>query len=90
MSVKKLKYELFKDKGFKNFYKEHEVEHYLAELIMEERIKKGWPQEELAKRSKVLQPTIGRIEAGHIPNITTLSKIAKGFGKKLQIKFIKK
>ena len=46
-------------------------------------------QFDLAERTGIRQSNISRIEKGQaMPSITTLSKIAHGLGKKLQIKFV--
>jgi DNA-binding XRE family transcriptional regulator len=89
MSIKKIKYELFKDKKFKDYFLRNELESGIAELIMVGRIEAGLTQEKLAKKAKLQQSSLGRIEAGnHLPNLKSLRKIAEGLNKKLIIKFI--
>jgi transcriptional regulator with XRE-family HTH domain len=46
------------------------------------RTKRGWTQEQLAKKARVHLTTIGRIEAGmrKDPDLTTRKKLAKALG----------
>jgi transcriptional regulator with XRE-family HTH domain len=54
----------------------------LSIRIRELRDLKSWSQAELARRSKVPQSTISRIEAGATPsvNLDNLEKLAKALG----------
>jgi DNA-binding XRE family transcriptional regulator len=60
-----------------------------AYAITTMRYKKKMTQKEMAKRLKISQSAVARIEqGGQNLTIETLSKIAALFGKKVQIKFI--
>lgn len=74
---------------FKQEWDSHELEYQLTINLMKERTAAGLTQLELAKRSGIRQSNISRIEQGEsIPTLITLSKLARGFGKQLQINFV--
>lgn len=55
----------------------------IARSLISDRIKRGWTQTELAKRSGVRLETIGRIEAGkHIARRETLLKLDRALAQK--------
>ncbi|MBN2209998.1 MAG: helix-turn-helix transcriptional regulator [Sedimentisphaerales bacterium] len=54
---------------------------WIGKQIKEKRMKKGWTQDDLAKKCELPQPHISRLEAGvHSPSNKTLKKIAKALG----------
>jgi transcriptional regulator with XRE-family HTH domain len=62
----------------------------LAEMVKTLRTQMGLTQEELARRSGLEQSTISAIEhqkRGYRWSRRTLEKFAKGFGKKLVVRF---
>ena len=64
-------------------------QYQLEREIINARMKNGLNQRDLAKKIKSTQAVISRIESGSVsPSINTVNKIAKAFGKKLQIKFV--
>ena len=55
----------------------------IARDLVNDRIRRGWTQTELARRSGVRLETIGRIEAGkHIPRQETLLKLDRALAGK--------
>lgn len=87
MTVKNIEKILLQDKSFNKYYLKHELEHNIAVMTKCERVKKGWTQEMLAKKAKIKQASLGRLESGnHLPNLKTIRKIAKALDKKLIIK----
>jgi len=61
----------------------------ITDSIIEERIKQNMTQEKLATAAGMKRPSLARIENGNsLPTITTLSRLAKAFGKKLEVKFV--
>ena len=58
-------------------------------VISESRINAGLTQNELALKSGLKQANLSRLENGVVnPSIETLEAIAKGLGKKLEIRFV--
>lgn len=56
-------------------------------FIRAQRRQRGWTQQELANRAGVTQPMVARIENGNNTRLTTLSRIAAAFDKKINITF---
>ncbi|MFQ5684916.1 MAG: helix-turn-helix transcriptional regulator [Candidatus Binatia bacterium] len=52
------------------------------------RLKKGWTQAELARRVRMQQPNIARLEGGNYDRVSlpTLKKIARALGAKIQVR----
>ena len=74
---------------FEEAWKETELEYQIKTMLVQARIQSGLTQKELAERSGIRQSNISRIERGDaVPTIATLAAIAKGIGKKLQIRMI--
>lgn len=68
-----------------NLQKMKELGQEMAEL----RIERGLSQAELAKSVNMKQANISKIEAGETsPTVRTLQRLAKGLGKRLEIKFV--
>lgn len=74
---------------FKKEWDENELEYQLMVMILKARNEQNLTQSELAERTGICQSNISRIEKGQaLPSISTLCKIARGLGKRLQIKFV--
>ena len=74
---------------FKKEWDKNELEYQLMRMILKARNEQHLTQSELAERTGIRQSNISRIEKGQaLPSISTLSKIAHGLGKKLQIRFV--
>ena len=77
MSVKDLKKELFKDKGFKKYFEQNKSSYEIAASVIKARISRGLSQEALAKKIRTKQPSIARLERGsYLPSLGFLEKIA--------------
>ena len=60
----------------------------IAQLVCEIRMKQGMSQTDLAKRAKVSQPMIARLEKGvsnRIPTFNTIFKVFKALGYEMSI-----
>ena len=74
---------------FKKEWDKNELEYQLMMMILKARNEQNLTQSELAERTGIRQSNISRIEKGQaLPSISTLCKIARGLGKRLQIKFV--
>ena len=81
--------EQMKDPEFKELYEKSEGEYQVAREIIKARIEKNMTQQELAEKTGMRQSNISRIENGRCsPRVETLSIIAEGLGKKLEIRFV--
>jgi DNA-binding XRE family transcriptional regulator len=80
--------DLLQDPEFKAIWEANATKRQITMAIIGERIKRKLSQEELAHKAGLKQPSIARVEGGSVmPSITTLNKIAKAFGKRLDIRF---
>jgi len=74
---------------FKQAYEDLEVEYTIMNEMLKLREKSGMSQSQLSKRTGITQPDISRLENGKAnPSIATLKKVARAFGKKLQVQFV--
>lgn len=74
---------------FQRCWEEDEPEYRLRLAIIDARQETGLTQEQLAKASGLDQRVISRMQTGNAnPTLKTLSKLAKGFGRKLEIRFV--
>jgi DNA-binding XRE family transcriptional regulator len=81
--------EELKDPEFKKIWDAGETEYQVTRLLIKARNDAGISQQQLAEASGIKQPNISAIEKGtRAPSIETLSKIAKGLGKRLKIEFV--
>lgn len=81
--------EQLNDSEFKKEWDSSEMEYQLMMMVLKARNEQNLTQSELAERTGIRQSNISRIEKGQaLPSILTLSKIAHGLGKELQIKFV--
>ena len=77
-----------KDKELKLLFDERRFYIQVAHLIADLRSKSGMSQADLAKRAKVSQPLIARLEVGdkrRIPSFDTVFKILKALGYRMEI-----
>lgn len=81
--------EQLKDPEFRAIWEDDEAEYQVRCAIIEARIATGLTQQQLAEAAGMNQRSISRIEMGNAnPTVRTLGRLAKGFGKKLQIRFV--
>lgn len=81
--------ESLKEPAFRREWDEQEAGREVMESIVEARIAAGLSQKELAERCGMKAANLCRLENGNgNPSVATLSKIAHGLGKKLQISFV--
>ncbi len=77
-----------KDKNFKLNYEQERFYLHIAHLISNLRTKSGLSQAELARKTKLSQPAIARIEKGdpsRTPTFETIFKILKALGYEMSI-----
>lgn len=72
-----------KSKGFAVAYEEIKMHLKVAKVIEELRVKEGLTQAQLAKKAKVSQPMIARLERGdqnRTPTLATINKVLSALG----------
>lgn len=72
-----------KDKEIAVSYEEVKMHLKIAKIIEELRLKAGFTQAQLAKKSKVSQPMIARLEKGdqdRVPTLATINKVLTALG----------
>lgn len=78
--------ESFKSKTFVKLYNEEAARLTLVHQIKTMRHKRKWTQKALAKRTKMTQSVIARVESGdHGFSLGTLYGIAKAFDKRIML-----
>lgn len=77
---KDLQQKLKKDPLFHEYHKVEKVKADLVIPIVKERMKKGWSQTELAKRVKVSQQQISKIENLDFSEFNTVLKVLHALG----------
>ncbi len=86
--LKKYLDQQMQDPEFKKEYDKSRIEFEITRAIVNARCESNMTQKELSLRTGIRQSNISRIENGSSsPNISTLEKIALGFGKQLYIEF---
>lgn len=81
--------EQMKDTDFKKEWDEDESRYQLMMMVIHARNEEHLTQSELAECTGLRQSNISRIEKGQLmPSIATLTKIAQGLGKRLEIRFV--
>jgi ribosome-binding protein aMBF1 (putative translation factor) len=81
--------ESLSDAEFRAEWDVQEVERAVTRQIVQARLEEGLTQQELAHRCEMKASNLCRLENGNgNPSIATLSKIAKGLGRKLEVRFI--
>ena len=73
---------------FKRVWEVNTVKREITKAIICERIKRKLTQAQLATKAGLKQPSVARVESGNMPSITTLNKIAKALGTRLEIRFV--
>jgi transcriptional regulator with XRE-family HTH domain len=88
MGVVEFRNQLMRDKGFREAYEKKDLAFEIGQAIMEARIKKGWTQEDLAKKVNTRQPSIARLESGaSLPSLSFIVKITKVLDLAFDIRF---
>lgn len=81
--------ELLQDPEFREIWEADEAEYQMRCAIIQARIETGMTQKQLAEATGMNQRAISRIEMGNTnPTVRTLGRLARGFGKKLEIRFV--
>lgn len=81
--------DLLHDHAFKEIWEANATKREITKSIIGERIKRKLFQGELARKAGIKQPSLARVEGGRtMPSITTLNKIAKAMGKRLEVRFV--
>ena len=83
MSLERLLEKQLKDKEFRLLYDERRFYLQVAHLVSDLRAKSGLSQAVLAKRAKVSQPLIARLEVGdprRTPTFDTIFRVLKALG----------
>ncbi len=77
------------DSETKKAYEELEPEYQLIYAMVESRREKNLSQQELADVTGINRSDISKIENGNAnPSLRTIKRVAKGLGKKVEIRFI--
>jgi DNA-binding XRE family transcriptional regulator len=77
------------DPEFKKIWEESEADYQMSKLMIEARKKKRLSQRTLAKTVGTTQAVLSRIESNATsPTLRMATKIARGLGKRLQIRFV--
>jgi len=85
-TFKQFKTKALKDKAIKAEYDSLEPEYEVVKTIINQRIKRGWSQTQLAEAVGSRQPVISRLERGEgNPFLQTLHEIAKALDLSLQV-----
>lgn len=81
--------DLLRDREFKEIWEANATKREITKSIIGERIKRKLSQGELALKAGIKQPSLARVEGGSVmPSLTTLNKIAKAMGKRLEVRFV--
>lgn len=85
-SFSDIKKKWLKDPVFRREYDSLEPEFALAEILIRQRIEKGFTQAQLAKKIGTKQSAISRLESGsYNPTLEVLKKVASALGSKIEI-----
>lgn len=88
MTFKEYKKRALNNPAFRKEFERYDLFFEIAQMILEARIRKGWTQEELAKKVGTKQPAIARLEsAGTLPTLRFLKRISEAMGFTLKISF---
>ncbi|MEI6690156.1 MAG: helix-turn-helix transcriptional regulator [bacterium] len=78
-----------KDPGFKKIWEDSEADYQIGKLLIEARMKQRISQRALAKSIGTTQAVLSRIESNTTsPTFRMAAKIARGLGKRLQVRFV--
>ena len=85
-NYKEFKKRLLKDKEINKAYKNLGPEFAVVKMLIENRLKQGITQKELAKRAHTKQPVISRLERGDFtPTLEFLYRITHALGAKMEV-----
>lgn len=85
-SFSELKKKWLKNPEVKREYDALEPEFALAEMLIRQRLEKGFTQAQLAKKIGTKQSAISRLESGdYNPTLSAIKKIAKALGVRFEI-----
>ena len=85
-TFQKFKSNALKNSAVKTAYEALGPEYEVVRAIIDQRIKRGWSQTDLAEAIGSRQPVISRLERGEgNPSLSTLHKIAKAFDLSLRV-----
>lgn len=76
------------DPQFRAIWEANVAKREVTKAIIGERIKRKLTQKQLAHQAGLKQPSLARVESTGIASTTTLGKLAKAFGKRLEIRFV--
>ena len=81
--------ECLKDPAFAEEWERLDPEYEIIRAIVDARESSGLTQQELATRCGMTQSALSRLETGgSSPTVRTLQQLARGLGKKLEVKFV--
>ncbi len=81
-----IKKKWLKDPEFKRKYDALEPEFALAEMLIRQRLEKGFTQAQLAEKIGTKQSAISRLESGdYNPTLEIIKKVAHALGSKIEI-----
>ena len=89
LTVKEHLQEELKDPHFRELYELEHQKFGIVKKIIDYRIKHGLTQTALAKKIKVSQQHISKIESGEFSSIATLEKVLLGIGMTVRIEAVK-
>ncbi len=77
-----------KDPTFRALWEAGEARRKVVSALIGERIKRKLTQAELAQKAGLKQPSLARVENGHVnPSLAMLSKLARALNMRLDIHF---
>ena len=89
MKYSDIKEMFLEDQETKKAYEELEPEYQLIYAMVESRREKNISQQELADVTGINRSDISKIENGNAnPSLRTIKRVAKGLGKRVEIRFI--
>ena len=89
MKYSELKSKIIANQDVRKHYDNLEPEYQLVCAMIESRREKNLSQQDLAEATGINRSDISKLENGNAnPSLGTLKRIAKGLGKKLDIRFV--
>jgi len=89
MKYSDIKEMFLEDQETKKAYEELEPEYQLIYAMVESRREKNISQQELADVTGINRSDISKIENGNAnPSLKTIKRVAKGLGKRVEIRFV--
>ena len=77
--------EKLQDEHFRKMYEEERQFAELSLQLVETRVRLGLSQKEVAQQAKITQQQLSKLENGVSCNVTTLLKVCKALGLKLEL-----